>query len=126
MRSSDWSSDVCSSDLLSPPADAGGGWRQLLQEGRWQGIVQRRSPAGAYVGAAVRQHVRYHDDGTPRDIVEYGQGVSDDKRPGYPDDQVNDARLAAPCEIDLSSARDARAPFGIGSTSCRERGCKSV
>src|SRR3546814_9559501 len=28
---------------LSPPADAGGGWRQLLQEGRWQGIVQRRS-----------------------------------------------------------------------------------
>src|SRR3546814_4213076 len=63
---------------LSPPADAGGGWRQLLQEGRWQGIVQRRSPAGAYVGAAVRQHVRYHDDGTPRDIVEYGQGRSEE------------------------------------------------
>lgn len=92
---------------LSPPADAGGGWRQLLQEGRWQGIVQRRSPAGAYVGAAVRQHVRYHDDGTPRDIVEYGQGVSDGKRPGYPDDQADDARLAATWEVDISGARDA-------------------
>ncbi|QCB54532.1 PAS domain-containing protein [Sphingopyxis sp. PAMC25046] len=94
-------------DHLMPPEDAGGGWQQLLQEGRWQGIVHRRSPAGAYVGAAVRQHVRYHDDGTPRDIVEYGMGVSDGKRPGYPDDQVDDARLAATWEIDISGARAA-------------------
>lgn len=94
-------------DHLMPPEDAGGGWQQLLQEGRWQGIVHRRSPAGAYVGAAVRQHVRYHDDGTPRDIVEYGTGITDVKRPGYPDDQVDDARLAATWEIDISGARAA-------------------
>jgi signal transduction histidine kinase len=94
-------------DHLANPEDAGGGWRQLLQEGLWQGIVQRRNPAGNYVGAAVRQHVRYHDDGTPRDIVEYGMGVSDGKRPGYSDHQVDDARLAATWAIDISGAHAA-------------------
>lgn len=94
-------------DHLANPEDAGGGWRQLLQEGLWQGIVQRRNPAGTYVGAAVRQHVRYHDDGTPRDIVEYGMAVSDGNRPGYPDDQVDDARLAATWAIDISGAHAA-------------------
>ncbi len=92
---------------LSPTADAGGGWRQLLQEGRWQGIVQRRNPGGIYVGAVVRQHVRYHADGTPHKIIEYGLSVSDGKRPGYPDDQVSDARLAATWVIDVSGARTA-------------------
>src|SRR3546814_9920410 len=60
MRISDWSSDVCSSDLL--------------QEGSWQGTIRRRNPRGENVEASVRRFVRFQDDGSVRDIAEVGRG----------------------------------------------------
>lgn len=89
---------------LSPPSDREDCWPTLLQEGRWEGVVRRRRPSGDYVAAALRRHVRYRDDGKPRDIVEYGHGLTADELGRS--DHNSDSRMAATWEIDICDARD--------------------
>src|SRR3546814_20969222 len=57
MRISDWSSDVCSSDLLAPFGDGGAGAELALQAQRAvvhldEGAAERQAEAGALVLAA--------------------------------------------------------------------------
>jgi len=47
----------------------------LLQEGRWEGVVHRRNPAGVEVAAAVRRIVRRDAAGSVLDIVEFGRNA---------------------------------------------------
>ncbi|KRR04603.1 hypothetical protein CP49_11285 [Bradyrhizobium valentinum] len=78
----------------------------LLREGRWEGLVRRRSQAGAEVTAAIRKIVRRDAAGILLDIVEFGRdagGMSeaatirvDAELQGY---------LAACWELDTSAAR---------------------
>src|SRR3546814_12174044 len=43
---------------LSLAADEDPAWRQLLQEGSWQGTIRRRNPRGENVEASVRSEER--------------------------------------------------------------------
>jgi two-component system, LuxR family, sensor kinase FixL len=80
--------------------------RTLLREGRWDGVVRRRSLTGTHVAAAVRQIVRRDATGALLDIVEFGRNAGtispvttarlDAELQGY---------LAACWELDTSSAR---------------------
>src|SRR3546814_21129314 len=88
MRISDWSSDVCSSDLL--------------QEGSWQGTIRRRNPRGENVEASVRRFVRFQDDGSVRDIAEVGRGSLGLSAAGT-DAVGDDPGMAARGQIDISA-----------------------
>ncbi|PYE86964.1 PAS domain-containing sensor histidine kinase [Phyllobacterium leguminum] len=48
-------------------------WQSLMQEGAWEGHVDRRTLWGGRITASVRQTVRCSADGRPRDVVEYGR-----------------------------------------------------
>jgi len=81
-------------------------YRTLLREGRWEGVVRRRSLTGTEVLAVVRQIVRRDTTGTVLDIVEFGREAGtisevaivrmDAELQGY---------LAASWELDTSPAR---------------------
>lgn len=79
-------------------------WRMLLQEGTWQGVVSRRTPSGIHIAVDIRQYVRFAQDGTPRDVIEYGrQSLSDGAIEGA-DWHIPDRLMAASWEIDVSAA----------------------
>ncbi|WP_447757561.1 ATP-binding protein [Sphingopyxis fribergensis] len=79
-------------------------WRLLLQEGTWQGVVSRRTPSGIHIAVDIRQYVRFAQDGTPRDVIEYGrQSLSDSAVEGA-DWHIPDRLMAASWEIDISAA----------------------
>lgn len=79
-------------------------WRMLLQEGTWQGVVSRRTPSGIHIAVDIRQYVRFAQDGTPRDVIEYGrQSLSDGAVPGA-DWHIPDRLMAASWEIDVSAS----------------------
>ncbi|MBA3940299.1 MAG: PAS domain-containing sensor histidine kinase [Sphingopyxis sp.] len=90
--------------LSSRTADEDEHWRLLVQEGVWQGLVSRRTPSGAMVAADVRQYVRFNNDGTPRDVVEYGQRSSSDAAGDGADWHIPDRKMAASWEIDIGGA----------------------
>lgn len=99
---------VCGRPLLhlSPsPGEEGRIWSQLLQEGRWQGRICRRTREGQDVCIEVRRHVRYRTDGEIVDIVELAR-LADEVvaavREGGP---TPDRLMAASWEIDIASAR---------------------
>jgi PAS domain S-box-containing protein len=80
-------------------------WRLLLQEGTWQGRVHRRNFSGMAVTADVRQYVRFHADGTPGEVVEYGRrSLTRDAADGG-EWHIPDRLTAASWEIDISEAR---------------------
>ncbi|KQX25021.1 MULTISPECIES: ATP-binding protein [unclassified Sphingomonas] len=80
-------------------------WRLLLQEGVWQGQVTRRNFSGTLVTADVRQYVRFHADGTPGEVVEYGRRSLTQNESGGSDWHIPDRLTAASWEIDISDAR---------------------
>ena len=80
-------------------------WRMLLQEGTWQGVVSRRTPSGIHIAVDIRQYVRFAQDGTPRDVIEYGrQSLSDGAVPGA-DWHIPDRLMAASWEIDVAASQ---------------------
>lgn len=79
-------------------------WRMLLQEGTWQGVVSRRTPSGIHLAVEIRQYVRFAQDGTPRDVIEYGrQSLSEGAIEGA-DWHIPDRLMAASWEIDVSAS----------------------
>lgn len=79
-------------------------WRMLLQEGTWQGVVSRRTPSGIHIAVDIRQYVRFAQDGSPRDVIEYGrQSLSDGAVPAA-DWHIPDRLMAASWEIDVSAS----------------------
>ncbi|WP_447930275.1 ATP-binding protein [Sphingopyxis fribergensis] len=81
-------------------------WRMLLQEGTWQGVVSRRTPSGIHIAVDVRQYVRFAQDGSPRDVIEYGrQSLSEGVVPGA-DWHIPDRLMAASWEIDVSASEE--------------------
>ncbi|WP_243395694.1 PAS domain-containing sensor histidine kinase [Sphingomonas oleivorans] len=91
--------------LSARGANEGEHWRLLLQEGAWQGSVSRRTLWGIHVAADIRQYVRFHDDGTPRDVVEYGRRSLNESAPVGGDWHIPDRLMAASWEIDTSRAQ---------------------
>ncbi|WP_168195515.1 ATP-binding protein [Bradyrhizobium sp. NAS80.1] len=78
----------------------------LLREGRWDGIVFRRSVTGAEVVAVVRQVVRRDAAGVVRDIVEFGRDATPLTETEYLRmDAELQGSLAASWELDTSAAR---------------------
>ena len=80
-------------------------WRLLLQEGTWQGLVSRRTPSGSHVAVDIRQYVRFHSDGTPHDIIEYGRQSLGDGAEAGGDWHIPDRLMAASWEIDIAGAQ---------------------
>ncbi|MEI4509234.1 ATP-binding protein [Sphingopyxis sp. CCNWLW253] len=80
-------------------------WRLLLQEGTWQGLVSRRTPSGSHVAVDIRQYVRFHSDGTPRDIIEYGRQSLGEGAEAGGDWHIPDRLMAASWEIDITGAQ---------------------
>ncbi|HEV2600608.1 PAS domain-containing sensor histidine kinase [Sphingopyxis sp.] len=79
-------------------------WRLLLQEGTWHGVVSRRTPSGIHIVVDIRQYVRFAQDGTPRDVIEYGrQSLSDNGIDGA-GWHIPDRLMAAGWEVDVSGA----------------------
>ena len=78
----------------------------LLREGRWEGVLRRRSLAGAEVTAAVRQIVRRDAAGTLLDIVEFGRdaGTISEAATIRMDAELQ-SHLAACWQLDISPAR---------------------
>jgi len=60
-------------DLASDPLLHDEEWALLVREGFWEGEVRRRCAAGPAVAVRVRRTLRRNTDGSPRDVVEYGQ-----------------------------------------------------
>ncbi|MGL3820155.1 ATP-binding protein [Sphingopyxis sp. R3-92] len=89
--------------LSDRTVDEGEHWRLLLQEGNWQGLVSRRTPAATQVAADVRQYVRFNPDGTARDVVEYGRRSQNDAVQGS-DWHIPDRLMAASWEMDVTDA----------------------
>jgi signal transduction histidine kinase len=83
--------------------DEGEHWRLLLQEGSWQGLVNRRTPSGTQVASDVRQYVRFNSNGTARDVVEYGRRSQNDSMQGS-DWHIPDRLMAASWEMELTDA----------------------
>ena len=78
----------------------------LLREGRWEGIVFRRSLTGVEVAAAVRQVVRRDATGAVLDIVEFGRNAGPLTEAAYLRmDAELQGSLAAAWELDASPAR---------------------
>ncbi|QJP12525.1 PAS domain-containing protein [Starkeya sp. ORNL1] len=90
-------------DLYSNEAFHSKDWRSLLQEGRWQGVIRRRTSWGGHITVAVRQIVRCNPEGQPRDVVEYG--ASDGTGAGTLQDPAPHRLAAASWELDTSGAR---------------------
>lgn len=91
--------------LSERSADQQEHWRLLLQEGVWQGQINRRSAAGPVVTADVRQYVRFHADGTAGEIVEYGRRAPTQGGFQTSDWHIPDRLTAASWEIDIAGAR---------------------
>src|SRR5205823_3576557 len=80
--------------------------RTLLREGRWEGVVHRRTLAATKVAAAVRQIVRRDAKGTVLDIVEFGRNAGDISQAATMHlDAELQGSLAACWELDTSPAR---------------------
>lgn len=79
-------------------------WRMLLQEGGWQGVVSRRTPSGIHIAVDIRQYVRFAQDGTPRDVIEYGRQSLNEGAVAGADWHIPDRLMAASWEIDVSDA----------------------
>lgn len=79
-------------------------WRMLLQEGTWQGVVSRRTPSGIHIAVDIRQYVRFAQDGTPRDVIEYGRQSLNEGAVAGADWHIPDRLMAASWEIDVSDA----------------------
>lgn len=78
----------------------------LLREGRWEGMVFRRSLAGAEIVALVRQVVRRDATGAVLDIVEFGRDAEPLTEAAYLRmDAALQSSLAASWELDTSPAR---------------------
>lgn len=90
-------------DLHSNEAFHDEDWHSLLQEGRWEGIIRRRTFWGGHVTVAVRQLVRCDPQGQPRDVVEYG--AVDNTGAGSLRDPTPHRLAAASWELDISGAR---------------------
>lgn len=78
----------------------------LFREGRWEGVVRRRSLTGTEVTAAVRQIVRRNATGTLIDVVEFGRpaGTTSEAATIRIDAELQSG-LAASWELDTSAAR---------------------
>ncbi len=79
--------------------------RLLLREGTWQGQVSRRTLAGGYIAVDIRQYVRFHSDGTPREIVEYGRRSPVEGEQAGTGWHIPDRLMAASWEIDIAAGR---------------------
>lgn len=78
----------------------------VLREGRWEGVVFRRNPAGMEVSAAIRQVVRRDATGAVLDIVEFGRGTGSLSETAYLRmDAALQGSLAAAWELDAAAAR---------------------
>src|SRR3546814_17679628 len=111
MRISDWSSDVCSSDLLALVALAGEDVEVRLAH-QVMPLGEGRRGLGEVIGARRDQAVDAAGDGGGRARIrdKEGRGVALDDRLG--DDGRREPRLHVLEEI--------------GRASCRERGCQYV
>jgi len=78
----------------------------LLREGRWEGVVHRRSLTGTEIVAAVRQIVRRDTTGALLDVVEFGRNASSLTEAAYLRmDAELQSSLAASWELDTAPAR---------------------
>lgn len=78
---------------------------QLLQEGVWQGRIQRRSPSGATIAADVRRHLRYDASGRPREVLEFARPASQSQPSPVAGSATLDGWMASSWEIDITPAR---------------------
>src|SRR3546814_14210166 len=116
MRISDWSSDVCSSDLPAPLAPRQRGAVRLQ---RGTGFLRSRSQDRHGV-----KHRRAHDGSSQWGDKVMADAAHPDRAPNRPTvDQTPD-----PDEIDRTPAteRGSKLPHKIGRASCRERVCQYV
>ena len=80
--------------------------RSLLREGRWEGVVHRRTLAGTEVAVAVKQVVRRDVNGIVLDIVEFGRNAGElSKLAAMRVEAELQSNLAACWELDTLHAR---------------------
>ncbi|MGV1684427.1 ATP-binding protein [Sphingopyxis sp. NJF-3] len=92
---------------LSPvPDEEAHAWSQLLQEGAWEGRIQRLTRDGDVRIAEARRHLRYDAAGAVRDVVEYARAAHDARDTTISDGPVSDRLMAASWEIDVTPAAD--------------------
>lgn len=92
---------------LSPaPDDETRAWSQLLQEGAWEGRLQRLTRDGDVRIAETRRHLRYDAAGSVRDVVEYARAAHDAHDANISDGPIPDRLMAASWEIDVTPAAD--------------------
>lgn len=92
-------------ELSDPVHDSDEHWHMLLREGGWQGQVGRRTLSGSCILVDIRQYVRFHGDGTLREVVEYGRRSPMQGEPVGADWHIPDHLMAASWEIDIAGAR---------------------
>lgn len=81
-------------------------WALLLREGAWEGDIRRSGAAGPAVAADVRRTLRRNADGSPRDVVEFGQAVQSHPRRNGLDGASELQRTIAACwELDVVGIR---------------------
>src|SRR3546814_12918471 len=148
MRISDWSSDVCSSDL---PVSTGPGRPKLgvtareitLLPRHWEWLAQQRGGASATLRRLVQEAIVREEHGPrpARDALYRIMSPLAGDRPGFEEasralfagDRAKFEDHIAPCPADLArsvrrqsaSGLDDAAPAGpIGTASCGERACQ--
>src|SRR3546814_11056104 len=111
MRISDWSSDVCSSDLADTPvAEA---LVEMSSKGMGMAIVldDNRKPVGIFTDGDLRRLIARHGDIRPLSV---SQGMS------------RDPKTIGPSALAVEAATQMDAGRQIGRASCRERVCQYV
>jgi two-component system sensor kinase FixL len=78
---------------------------QLLQEGVWQGPVQRRAQSGEIIVADVRRYLRYDTSGKPREVIEFARPASQSQPSPVTGSATLDGWMAASWEIDITPAQ---------------------
>ncbi|MGY8663357.1 ATP-binding protein [Bradyrhizobium sp. UFLA05-109] len=93
-------------EIRSPEPSGDDHFNTLLREGRWEGVLSRRSLSGTELTVAVRQIVRRSSSGRLVDVVEFGRHLGALSRAEYlrTDAELQGA-LAACWELDVSPTR---------------------
>lgn len=91
--------------LALAPDDEERALAQLLQEGVWQGRIQRRSRDGETIAADVRRHLRFDAAGQPRNVIEFALPASQANARPVGGVSTLDGFMAASWEIDITPAQ---------------------
>src|SRR3546814_16146798 len=105
MRISDWSSDVCSSDLLHAPCPQSSGWRvELRGEPYYVYRWQTSKGVGCYASRRTDQSLRFQGGHEPRCLsTEDRPHITRDDREDYPTARSPDHHSPTTCYTDRKS-----------------------